>query len=191
MLDEIQRRRAVFGPWPQVSIEEDIDALVHAFATDHVNAEPAADPALGTVGGDHVPGAHAGLAAVHAIREGRDDAAVILEEGANLGAEAQLAWPLLLGEGAQHGLEVVLRAQAVAHWADGQALRPSAPGNAALDLLAGQGPRPDHEAGVLGPQAGLADGGLDAALAVHLHAARVDGTGLGMDGGTGVAFGKQ
>src|SRR5215510_5731848 len=191
MLDEIKCRRTVFGPWPQVSIEEDIDALVHPFAPDHVNAQLTADPALGTVGGDHVLGPHAGLAATHAIRKGRDDTAIILDTGANLGVEAQLARPLMLGEGPQHGLEVVLRAQAVAHWADGQALWPCAPGNAALDLLAGQRPRPDDKAGVLRPQAGLADGGLDAALAVHLHAARVDGTCLGVDSGARVALDQQ
>jgi hypothetical protein len=44
---------------------------------------------------------------------------------------------------------------------------------------------------MLGPETGLADGYLDPALAVHLHAARIDGAGLGMHGGGGMALGQQ
>jgi len=98
---------------------------------------------------------------------------------------------LLLGMGAQHGLEIVLGAQAVADRADRRALRPGAPRHAALDLLARQGLGPDDQAGVMRRQAGGADGVLDALLAEDLHGARIDGPRLGMDRGTGVAFDQQ
>ena len=140
--------------------QEDVDALVDLLAPDHAHAELAADRALRTVGGDHILRPHAGLGTGCAVCEGGRHALLILRAGDKLAIEAQLAGSLPLGEGAQHGLEVVLGAEAIAHRTDGQ--------NSAVRPARGRGARSPHRTRsssrrrgrVLGTEAGGADGGL-------------------------------
>ena len=127
----------------------------------------------------------------HAVCQGGRDTSFVLRAVGELGVEAQLAARLSLGKSTQHGLEIVLGAEAVAHGAYRHALRARPPGDTALDLLSGQSPRPHDEARVFGSKTGFTDCSLDPTLTVHLHAACVDGTGLGMDGGTGVTLDEE
>src|SRR5262245_29629063 len=82
----------------------------------------------------------------------------------NAASKRSPAGPWDFRNAAQHGLQIILGAEAVRHGRHGEVPGRRAPGHAALDLLAGQGFGPDDEAGALGGQAGLADGLLDAAL---------------------------
>jgi hypothetical protein len=190
MLDKVERRRAVRRPRTQIRIEKYVDALVDLFASDHAHAEAAAHAALGAIGGNDVLRPHAAAFAAAMVGHHRRDAFAILFAGRQLGGKAQLA-ALPLGRPAQYRFKVVLGAKAVAHRAHRQAPRAGPPGDATFDLFPAQGSRPHDEAGVLGCKAGRADLGLNAQVTVDLHAARVDGAGLGMHGRARVALNEQ
>jgi hypothetical protein len=70
-------------------------------------------------------------------------------------------------------------------------LRRGAAGHAALDFPSREALGPDDQAGGPRCEAGGADGGSDAVLAIQLHRAGVDAAGLGDDRGAGMALDEQ
>ena len=107
------------------------------------------DRAVRAVSGDHVGRAHALLRARAAIFEHERNAVIVLLERNGLGGEFHFARPQPFGKAAQHWLQRILRAQAIAHGRDLRGLRAGAPGHAALDLFARERLRPDDHAGLL------------------------------------------
>ncbi len=178
-------------PFAEVGFDQDVDAVIDILLAVHGDAERATDAALRAVGGDHVARPNLFRCAGRGAGERGDDARLILLERRQFGVEAHVAQRLLLGRVSQHRLEIVLGAQTGAHRGHLRALGALAPRHAPLDLLAGERLCPDDESDSLGRQAGFADIGLEALLVEDLHRAGVDAARLGMDGGAGMALGKQ
>ena len=171
---------AVGDPRREVGPEEDVEAPVDPGVTAHGDTQRLSHPATGAVGGDEVAGTHPRVAA--GIAQGGRHVIGVLPEIDQLGTEAQVSGWQRGGVGAEHRLQIVLRAETAEHRAGLLRLGPRAPGDTALQLLAGQRARPDDEARALVGEPGGAHRRLDAALSVDLHGPRIDAAGLGMDG---------
>ena len=46
LLDKVERGRAMFGPLPEIGVEQDVDAIVDFLFSDHLHAQRAAHAAL-------------------------------------------------------------------------------------------------------------------------------------------------
>lgn len=181
----------MLGPRAQIGVQQHVDALVDGLFADHLRAERATNAALCAVGGDHVLRAHGRRRARGPVGERGRHAGRVLREGRQLGVESELARALLLGECAQHRLEVVLRAQAVPYRTDSLTAGRRTPRHAPLDLLAGERRRPHDEARALGRQPGRAHGCLHAALVEDLHRAHVGAARFWMDGRSRMTLDEQ
>ena len=191
LLDEVEGGGPVRRPRSQIGVEEDVDAVVHRLGADHGDAQHAADRALGAVRRDHVLRAHGGLLAAHAVGEGGGDGPGVLLDGRHLRVEPEPARLEALREAPEHGLEIVLGAEAIAHRRHRHVLRRRPAGHTALDLFPCQGPRPHDQARALDGQPRVADLLVDAALPVHLHRAGIDAARLGQDGRVRMPLGEE
>src|SRR5262249_49187373 len=134
MINEIKSCGTIMHPGPEIGLEENVYALVDVLLADHAHAELRAKAALGAIRRDHVLRPHARLVSIAAVDNLGCDACFVLYKARNLGIKAQCSSAKAFCVRAQHRLEVVLGAHAVASRAQAGACGARAGGHTALDL---------------------------------------------------------
>jgi hypothetical protein len=152
----------------------------------HGNAERAPHGAACAVRDDQILSADLRLAA--RVTDGCSDAGCILLEANQFGRERKRAGGEPFGVPPQHGLEVILSAEAVLCSTGQVAIRMRPLLHPPLDFAAGQRLGPDEKLRALDRETRRADGVFDTALAEDLHRAHVDVARLGMEGGARMPF---